>query len=364
MQPTLMRAWQLERPGGALTLVDRPVPRARPGAVVVRMQSSVLMSYLRDYVDGRLPGYQVPSRPFVPGGNGVGIVHEVGRDVWHLRVGQRVMISSYSVARENVAEPARMLIGVTAGGEAGRRMQDDWPDGTLADYALLPAAALTPADALPDLDARRLATAMRYVVPYGGLLKGRLAAGETVVVSAATGAYGSAAVPLALALGAARVIAFGRNAAALGRVVAQAGARAVAVAASGEVAADAAALRAAAGGAGVSLAFDMVGNAADPNLTLAALHSLNTGGRLVLMGSMAVPLPLPYIEVMRHGWEILGQFMHARDAGRGVLALIAAGLLRPDACDAATFALPRLPEAIDAAARAAGTECVVVDHEA
>ena len=41
-------------------------------------------------------------------------------------------------------------------------------------------------------------------IPYGGLLRLCLAAGETVVVNGATGAYGSAAVLVALAMGAGR----------------------------------------------------------------------------------------------------------------------------------------------------------------
>ncbi|WP_420954730.1 quinone oxidoreductase family protein [Burkholderia gladioli] len=359
-----MKAWQLDRLGGALALVDRPVPEARPGSVVVRMQCSVLMSYMRDYVEGRLPVYRTPARPFVPGGNGVGTIHAVGAGVWHLRAGQRVVISPHLVAPENVVDPAQMLLGVTTVNEAGLRMQQDWPDGTLAEYALLPASAVTPADAVPDLDAGALATSMRYTVPYGGLLKGRLAAGETVLISGATGAYGSAAVRLALAMGAARVIAFGRDAGKLRHLAQATGARVTPVAATGEMAGDVAALRAASQGAGIQLGFDMVGNARDPNLTLASLRSLAFGGRLVLMGTMAVPLPLPYTKVMMNGWEILGQFMYPRDAYRRLLTLIGSGLLPSDAIRAIDFPLAELPAAIDAAAGATASECVVIDHRA
>jgi alcohol dehydrogenase len=52
----------------------------------------------------------------------------------------------------------------------------------------------------------------RFIVPFGGLLRGRLAAGETLVVNGATGAYGTAAVLLGVAMGAAHVIAAGRSA--------------------------------------------------------------------------------------------------------------------------------------------------------
>jgi alcohol dehydrogenase len=48
-------------------------------------------------------------------------------------------------------------------------------------------------------------------VPYGGLLAGDLQPGETVLVSGATGNFGSAGVAVALAMGARCVVAPGRN---------------------------------------------------------------------------------------------------------------------------------------------------------
>lgn len=358
-----MRAWQLTRLGGELKLVDLPTPDPRPGSVVVRMQMSAVMSYMHQYVAGALPVYHAPDRPFIPGGNGVGIVHAVGKDVWHLKPGQRVVISSHFVANENVSNPAQMLIGVTASGAPGHAMQADWPDGTLAEYALLPASTLTVADAPAGLDAAQLALSTRFVIPFGGLLRGRLATGETVAVSGATGAYGSAAALLAVALGAGRVIAIGRNAQALQALAGFGNGRIVPVVATGNAMQDAEAIRDAARGS-VDLAFDMVGNARDPNMTLAALRSLARGGRLVLMGSMAVDLPIPYTDMMLNSWEIIGQFMYPRDAYRRLLALAETGALSFGALRPVIFGMTQLDTAIERAARATGQECVLIDHKA
>jgi alcohol dehydrogenase len=71
------------------------------------------------------------------------------------------------------------------------------------------------------------------------------------------------------------------------------------------------------------MASDMVGPAPDPDMTLAVLGSLSREGRLVLMGSMTVPLLIPYTEVMLNSWEIIGQFMYPKDSYRGLLNLIA-----------------------------------------
>jgi len=353
-----MKAWRLERLGGALSLNDVPTPEPRPGSVLVRIEASSLMSYLKAYVQGKLPMYNPPPGPFTIGTNGVGVVAAVGRDVWHLKPGQRVVLSSHFVARENVEDPAQVLIGLTAGAGA-EPVLADWPDGTLAEYALMPVEAVTPAEGLDDVDAAQLVVLSRCIVPFGGLLRGRLAVGEMLVVTGATGAYGTAAVLLGVAMGAGRVIAAGRNPVALEAVARAGGSRVSPVALTGDVQADAVALREASGG-GSQVAFDMVGQARDPNATLAALHSLRRGGRLVLMGSMTTALPIPYTMFMLNNLELLGQFMYPAGAYRRLLGLWRSGLLDISPIRPRVYPLTALPDAMEAAATAGNLECIVV----
>ena len=353
-----MKAWRLERLGGRLSFEDVPVPEPRPGSVLVRVEASALMSYLKSYVEGKLPLYNPPPGPFTIGTNAIGTVEAVGRDVWRIEPGRRVVVSSHFVARENVEDPAQVLIGLTAGAGAGDVLAD-WPDGTLAEYALAPVEAITSADGLGAIDAAHLAAVSRFIVPFGGLLRGRLAAGETLVVNGATGAYGTAAVLLGVAMGAARVIAIGRQAAALRAVAKAAGPRVSTVALSGDVEGDAKAIREASGG-GAHLAFDMVGNAGDPRSTLAALGSLRRRGRLVAMGSMTVDLPIPYTRLMLNDWEIVGQFMYPASAYRRLFDLVRSGLLDLGAIKPRVFPLSDLPEAMDAAATTGNLEYVAV----
>ncbi|PTW63120.1 alcohol dehydrogenase [Breoghania corrubedonensis] len=357
--PKTMRAWQLDRLGGKLELVERPIPEPRAGSALIEIEAVILPSYLQDYVEGKLPTYIAPDRPFTPGSNAVGRVAAVGRDVWHLKPGQRVVLSSHFTAGENVADPAQALLGITSFGGSSTAMQADWPDGTLAEYALWPVSAVTVAEELDFVQADILASAARFAVPYGGLRRGRLAAGETVVISGATGAYGSAAVLVALAMGAGRVVAAGRNASALAALADVAGPRLRTVVLSGDVKADASALRDAAGGP-VALAFDMVGQAGSASATLAALGCLSRNGRLVLMGSMTVPLPINYLEVMGMGLEIIGNFMYPRTALADIFALARAGLLDLSVIRPRSFPLEALAEAMAAARIAGNMRCVVV----
>jgi alcohol dehydrogenase len=120
-----MKAWRLEKLGGALTFEDLPLPKVRPHSVLIRMEAVPLLSYLKDYAGGKLPSYSAPAHKFTPGTNGVGVIEAVGGEVWQLKVGQRVVFSPYLVAAENVDEPEQILIGLTSMGPGSAPLQAD-----------------------------------------------------------------------------------------------------------------------------------------------------------------------------------------------------------------------------------------------
>jgi len=186
-----------------------------------------------------------------------------------------------------------------------------------------------------------------------------LAAGETVIINGATGAYGTAAVLVALAMGAGRVVAAGRNREKLDRLVELGGQAVIPVALTGDQQTDAAALRDAADG-GADMALDMVGGAKDPHSILATLHALRREGRLVLMGSLMIDLPVPYLHLMLNSIEIIGNFMHRPNAFWNVLALARAGRLDLSAVKPRVFPLAELVPAIEAATQTDGLELIVM----
>ncbi|MGI8743833.1 MAG: zinc-binding dehydrogenase [Bryobacteraceae bacterium] len=361
-----MRAWQAIE-GGGLQLRDLPMPEPAPGGVVVNMQAVPMLSYLRKVLDGSL-GYDTPQRPLTPGTNGIGVIKAVGQGVFHLQPGQRVVIDPHLVANERSAEPAQILIGLTAmrtshsdqADARAKALQAAWPNGTLAEVVHMPAAVLTPLPVALDAEpAERLAAIAKFAVPYGGFLRAGLQAGETVVVNGATGYFGSAGAMLALALGAARVVAAGRSRVALQELAAAAGPRFVPVVLSGNPVEDAAALRDAAG-SGADMALDMVGRADSADSTLAALRSLRRGGRLVLMGSVRQPLPLVVGEMLGNDWRVMGCFMYPPDVPARLVALVAAGLLDLSKIRVRGFPLDQVEPAMDAAAATRGLDLTVV----
>lgn len=323
------------------------------------MSAMPLLSYIGAFIRGELPTYIPFGGPFTPGTNGIGAVEAVGSGVYHFKTGDRVAVNPLLVANEAVKNPAQILIGLTQISPDAQPMMRDWPSGTLCELTVFPASTLVPVQGLDDVSDERLATLGKFIVPYGGLRRGALQAGETLVVHGATGYFGSAAVLLGVALGASRVVAAGRNAAALGQLTEAVGNRVTPVLMTGDVTVDTGALRAACGG-GADMAFDIVGHADSPNGTLASLKSLRRGGRLIVMGSLGPALPIDYNEVMLNDWAIIGQFMYDREAYPNLLNLIRANLLDLSKVKLAKYALTDLPRAIDAAAAMSGLDCTVV----
>lgn len=356
-----MKAWMLDQPGKPLALRDVTQPQPRRNAVLVRMEAVPLLSYTREYIEGTLP-YAYPPAPFSPGTNGVGRIVAVGEGVVAFRTGQRVAVNPYWIADETVREPAQALLGLTAISADSGALLAEFPHGTLREVAEFPASTLIALDGLDGIDAARLAVLGKFSVPFGGLRRGRLSAGETVLVNGAGGYFGSAAVLAAQALGASKVVALGRRPEPLQALVEQGRGRVVPVVLSGDAARDAAAIRAASGG-GVDLGFDMVGQATDANATLAALRSLRRGGRLVLMGSMQVNLPITYQEMLLNNWELIGHFMYTRADYLALVSLVASGQIPLEAVELKSYPFARLEAAIDAAGRMSGLQCTVVEGQ-
>jgi NADPH2:quinone reductase len=155
-------------PPESFKLEERPNLAPGPGHIAISIRAAGVSFVDTLIAAGR---YQVrPPLPFTPGSEFSGVVAAVGAGVEGLAVGDRVCASALG--------------------------------GALADLAIVPAtAALRLPDDLPFNEAAvfRVSYATAY---YALVQRGRLAAGETVLVLGAGGAVGLAAVQIARALGA------------------------------------------------------------------------------------------------------------------------------------------------------------------
>jgi NADPH2:quinone reductase len=311
--PDTMRAWLSQKPGmAALTITDQPCPRPGSGEALIRVETAALNFSDLLMIDDR---YQVrPPRPFVPGQEIAGTV----------------------VA---TSEGCTCAIGDRVAGKI------DW--GGFAEYAILrddmaiaiPAnLSTTTAAALPVV----------YTTAMVALTQStHVSHGETVLVLAAAGGVGLAAVEIAHALGARVIAAAGGDD--KGTLAREHGADATI-----DYRADgwSKAVKALTDGRGVDVIVDPVGG----DFTREALRALAWEGRLLVVGFAAGDIPMiPANRLLLNRASAIGVYWnHDRDAEmlkrvtQRLAALLEQGAIRPHIGN--VFAFNQLPDALAALA--------------
>ncbi|QHA09943.1 alcohol dehydrogenase catalytic domain-containing protein [Streptomyces broussonetiae] len=341
--------------GAPLTVQEIPDPVAGGGEVVVKVLAAGIFPYAEEVFSGRRKYPLEP--PVVPGTGGVGRIVSVGPDATRLRVGDLVWCDCTVRSRDDALTPDIALQGWSSRGEGGARLARHLHDGSFAELMRVPTENVHPLPREAEDDPARWSSLGMYAIPYGGLLAGRLAAGETLVVSGATGNLGSAAVAVALATGAGRVITPGRNRAALDLLADRFGPRVAPVELTGDEDADRAAVSAAAEGP-IDMVIDLLPPAAPSSAVRAAAMTVREYGRVVLMGGVGMlggaDLALPYPWIMRNSVTVRGQWVCPRSANVGMIRLIASRALdlRPERVR--TFSLDAVNDAVAYAAAHGG----------
>lgn len=345
-----MKAAVLHAFGTKLAIEDVAEPTAGPGEAVVEVLATKVLAYMADVLSGARNYLMEP--PYVPGAGCIGRIRALGPDATGLAVGDHVVCDPTVRSRDAANAPIQLLQGLTAMGPNGLTLQRHFRDGSWAEAVRVPLECVTSLGAIERRDAARWSAIGTLLVPYGGLLAGDVKPGQTVVVNGATGAFGSAGVAVALGLGAARVIATGRNRDALASLAQRLGPRVTQVAMSGDEEADRAAIIAV---GPVDCVLDLLPPAAAPAQVRAAALAVRPGGCVVLMGGLAEKeVAFPYGWLMRNSVAVRGQFMYPRAAVAGMVALIRAGLVSLDLFEVAEFPLDEAEKAMAHAASHAG----------
>jgi alcohol dehydrogenase len=200
-----MKAAILHALGTPLVIVALPDPVPGPGEVVVDVVAAPVLSYANDVFDGTRT-YHL-TFPMVPGCGAVGRVRATGPDATRLAPGEWVFCDPTVRARDDVLAPDIMLQGWTAPTNGARRLQQWMRDGAFAEQMRLPMECVFPLGDIVPAAVSRWCASVVMLVPYGGWLAAGLQPGETALVNGATGNFGSAAVTVALAMGAGVVLA-------------------------------------------------------------------------------------------------------------------------------------------------------------
>jgi NADPH2:quinone reductase len=296
-----------------LAVREAPEPVLSPGTLAIDVRAAGCNFFDLLMVRGQ---YQMkPPFPFIPGAELAGVVREVGADVEGFRAGDRIFAS------------------------AGL--------GAFAERAVVPARG---AWRMPERMSFEEAAGLPIVYPtsYAGLVfRARLEKGETLLVHAAAGGVGIAAVQIGKALGA-RVIATAGGADKLA-VAREAGADVTIDYRTGDWVEE---VRTATGGRGADVIYDSVGG----DIFDASLKCIAWNGRLLVIGFASGRIPevklnrvlLKNIAIVGLHWGAHAMHEPARigETMDALLALYRDGKIKPVVYR--TYPLSELPAALEA----------------
>ena len=350
-----MKAAVLNAFGDPLAFQDLPDPVIGTGEVVVDMAAAGVVGYTANVLNGSR-NYPL-ELPVTPGAGGIGRVRAVGPDATYLRIGDWVFCEPTIRSRDRPANA--ILQGASYRTEAALPLHRLYHHGSFAEQMLVPTENVVPIGSIDAADAGRWTALGRLLVPYGGLLAGDLKAGETLVVSGATGGFGGAGVAVAMAMGAARVVACGRNQATLEDLERRFGSRVRTVQMTGEEEDDRRRILGAADGP-IDMVLDFLPREASASQVQAAILTVRLGGRVMLMGGVRSPLALDYNWLMHNEVTLRGVWMYPRGAVSAVTGMIRAGLIDLGQFDLTEFPLQEANAAVAHAAANAGPRQLTV----
>ena len=350
-----MKAAILKAFGSPLAIETLPDPVLGTGEVIVDMVATNLPSYAAEVFSGERKYPLV--LPAVPGAGGVGRVRAIGPDATRLSIGDWVYCDCTVRSRDDAFSPDITLQGLSARGDGGLKLQKYFHDGSLAEQMRIPTENAVRLGAIEEKDAARWCALGLGLVPYGGFLAADLRPGETVLVSGATGNFGSSAVAVALAMGAACVVAPGRNERVLDDLTRRFGSRLRPVKLTGDEADDRDRMMKAAPDP-IDCVLDIMPPSVGTVVVRAAVMTVRPYGRVVLMGGVGMlggdDLALPYQWIMRNCVTIHGQWMYPTTAAPRLAALARSGVLDLGHYEVTEFSLDDANEAIVHAAANGG----------
>jgi NADPH:quinone reductase-like Zn-dependent oxidoreductase len=267
----MTRSVRIHEFGGADVLKIEDVAIGEPGAGEVRLRIHAIGV---NRTEVTLRSGRSPAKPILPstiGFEAAGVIEALGPDVVGFAVGDRVaLVPAYGAAQyplygEVSLAPARSLVAIPG-------------------HVSFSEAA---------------ATWVAYGTAWGGLVAlGKLSAGQTALISAASSSVGLAAIQIANRLHA-RPIALTRTSAKANALLGHGAADVVATAEQDVVAE----IKRLTGGRGADLVFDPVGGSAFPQLVRATAN----GGTLIIYGALATdPMVVPPFDVFARDLTIRG----------------------------------------------------------
>lgn len=367
----MMRAARLHKIGEPFQIDTIPIPEVRPTDVLVEVKAAGVVPNLRNVVTNYpqwFPFLPLPQLPAIYGLDSAGIVSQVGSQVRSdIKPGDRVYVNpglscgSCQACRrgDHINCTAYTFQGYFGFGPGSQQIYEDYPYGGFGQYLTAPAANLVK---LPDSISFEEGARFGYLgTSYSALRKAQFSPGQTVLVDGGTGTLGLGAVILALAMGAAKVFATGRNQVLLKKLQQLDPSRVVPITLGERPTAEI--VMEATGGYGVDALIETLGPNAPVATVLDSFNALRRGGKAINIGGVADPIPLEPFPLMCLQKSYIGSLWFTTAEGQDMAAMAHAGTLNLGVFEHERFPLDQVNEALDAIdKRGGGFTNVVIMH--
>lgn len=371
MNSNSMRAARLHVEGQPFQVDTLPIPDVRPMDVLVEVKAAGVVPNLRNVVTSYskwFPFLPLPKLPAIYGLDSAGVVAAVGSQVRSgIKVGDRVYVnpglscgSCIACRRgEHINCTAYTFQGYFGFGPGSQQLFEDYPYGGFGQYLTAPASNLVK---LHDSISFEQGARFGYLgTSYSALRKAQFSPGQTVLVDGGTGTLGLGAVLLALAMGAAKVFATGRNKVLLEKIKNIDPSRVVPIVLGARSTAEI--VMEATDGYGVDALIETLGPNAPPSTVLDSFNALRRGGKAINIGGVAEPIPLEPFPLMCMQKSYIGSLWFSTAEGQDMADMAHAGTLNLDVFEHERFKLDQVNEALDAIdKRSGGFTNVVIMH--
>lgn len=338
-------------------VVDRvPVPEPGDDDVLVRVRACTVVPNLKNvayHYPEWFPFLPLPALPAIYGLDPAGEVVAVGRHVDGLTPGQRVYVNPARTCGacvkcrrgDTVSCSSFTFAGYFGFGPGSRKIFERYPSGGFGEYMVAPASSIV---TIPDNLSYEQASRFGYLgTSYAALCHGQAGPKTSVLINGGTGTLGVGATLLALAMGVPKILAVARNEQLLSELKALAPSRIETFSTLNGACTEWAKQQT--DGFGPDVVIEALGPEAPVEVTLAAMHSVSRGGRIVVIGGMDKEIPISPIWLMCNQISYLGSAWFTTAQGQDMAVMAEAGTLNMARFEQKRFELNQVNEALEAA---------------
>lgn len=358
MTQQMMKAARIHELHKPLSIDEVAVPEIGGGDVLIRVEAVHVAQYHKSaLIDGEHSyNFYPPKFPSIVGMGGAGVVEKVGADVFRLEKGERVYVNpilSCGNCEHCISnKPGLCDMWVLQGYYAlftdkGLPLLENYPGG-FATYMKAPIRSVV---RIPDNVPFEHAARFNYTgVPYQGLKKGNMAPGKTVIINGSTGSLGYDGTICALAMGATKVLAIGRNRERLSKVKNINPNRVVTIVSGEENITER--ILEETDGKGAHLYLDCLGYTAGKAAPIDSVHQclygLRKGGSAVFLGAlMGQDVSYDYGSYVGASINVTGSVWYNNESVLEIADLVSAGLIDYNNYEEKIFHLDEVNDALD-----------------